>query len=315
VASGGDDDRTIQLRRPVRRRRRLLPLVLAAFALLLLGFGAALFWRPAPPAFAIRTGGVAEILATRSDGLTIFSFADNPHILVLDFASLRTQGLMLNRVAALIEKAGLPRDRVLSDAALAEAIRAGGDTMETFYFGHDYSAAELARFFALAAAQGLALNPQEQRLAALARARGWLEPGADGALISLPNAGLNPFIDVAGRDTILHHELSHGAYFTEPAYAGYTQQFWRDTLTPAQRAGFRAFLGSEGYDTGIEDLMMNEMQAYLMHTADPRFCTPAALHLTPAAMAALQAAFLRGMPPGWLRAQTPGTMFDAAAGG
>lgn len=308
-----NDDRTIKLRRPAPRRRRRLPFALAVFALLLLGLGAALFWRPAPPSFVLRTAGVAEILATRSDGLTIFSFADEPRILVLDFASLRTQGLMLNRVAALIEKAGLPRDRVLSDMALDDAIRAGGDTMETFYFGHDYSAAELARFFALAARQGVALNAEERTLAALARARGWLAPGADGALISLPNAGLNPFIDAAGRDTILHHELSHGAYFTEPAYAAYTQRFWRDTLSAAQRAGFRAFLGSEGYDTGIEDLMMNEMQAYLMHTADPRFCTPAALHLTPAAMAALQAAFLRGMPPGWLRAQTPGAMFNAAA--
>ena len=38
--------------------------------------------------------------------LTVFRLADNPRILVLDFASLHEQGEMLNRVAAFVEKAG-----------------------------------------------------------------------------------------------------------------------------------------------------------------------------------------------------------------
>ena len=80
----------------------------------------------------------------------MFRFAANPRILVLDFASLREQGMMLNRVAALVEKAGLPHDRVLTDSELDQAIHAQGDTVETFYYGHDYSAAALVRFFALA---------------------------------------------------------------------------------------------------------------------------------------------------------------------
>ena len=66
--------------------------------------------------------------------LTVFRFADNPRILVLDFASLHEQGKMLNRVAAFVEKAGLPHDRVLTDGELEPAIRAQGDTVETFYY-------------------------------------------------------------------------------------------------------------------------------------------------------------------------------------
>ena len=77
----------------------------------------------------------------------MFRFADNPAILVLDFASLHEQGKMLNRVAAFVEKARLPHDRVLTDSELDAAIQAKGDTVETFYFGHDYAAASLARFF------------------------------------------------------------------------------------------------------------------------------------------------------------------------
>jgi hypothetical protein len=82
--------------------------------------------------------------------LTVFRFADNPRILVLNFPSLHDQGRMLNRVAAFAEKVGLPRDRVLTDGQLDQAIRAQGDTIETFYYGHDYGADTLIRFFAVA---------------------------------------------------------------------------------------------------------------------------------------------------------------------
>ena len=36
----------------------------------------------------------------------------------------------------------------------------------------------------------------------------------------------------------------------------------------------RAFLGREDYDVRDEELMYNEMQAYLMFTRDPVFFTP-----------------------------------------
>jgi len=72
-------------------------------------------------------------------------------------------------------------------------------------------------------------------------------------------------------------------------------------MTEAERTAFRGYLGREEYDTGIEELMYNEMQAYLMFTRDPLFFTPDMAGLTRARLTELQEKFLAGMPAGWLR--------------
>ena len=95
-------------------------------------------------------------------------------------------------------------------------IRAQGDTVETFYFGHDYAAASLARFFALADSQRIELDPQEEKLRALLRQEGWLAPGVAAGLISVPAVGSDPRITAAARTAILRHELSHGEFFSNP---------------------------------------------------------------------------------------------------
>ncbi len=273
---------------------------------------------PAPPLLVvpgedIRTGSEAAILANDPEHLTVFRFAPNPGILVLDFPDLAQQGQMLNRVAAFVEKAGLPHDRVLTDAELDAAIRTSGETPSTYYYGHDYRAADLVRFFALADVDGVALTPEEERLRRLLRQVGWTNTNAAGALISIPRTGADPLVDLTARGTILHHELSHGEYFTNRAYAAYVATFWRDEMQDTDRAAFRRFLAADGYDPAIEDLMMNEMQAYLMHTRDPRFFNPANFGIAPARLADLQATFLLGMPPGWLRDCTPGPAAPAPA--
>ncbi len=255
----------------------------------------------AVPAFIIRTADRRQILADVPDHLTVFRFAANPRIVVLDFPSLRMQGLMLDRVAALIEKAGLPRDRVVSEAELLAAIHAHGDTISTYYYGHDYSAADLVRFFALAQADHIALNPQEQRLHALMSQLGWFAPGVQAGLITLPRRGANPYVTQEARSVILAHELSHGEFFSDPAYAAYVRQFWAHDLTASERAGMRRFLGKEEYDTTDRTLMLNEMQAYVMFTRDPVFFRAADIGISDARRAQLQREFLAGMPPGWLK--------------
>lgn len=257
------------------------------------------------PAYPIRTASEADILVDAPEQLAIFRFAPNPHVLVLDFPSLRQQGEMLNRIAALVEKAGQPRDRVLTDPELAAAIRAAGETVESYYYGHDYRAADLARFFALADRDHVQLTREEEQLRGLLRQEGWLSPGAVAALISIPRLGAEKFIDEAARATILHHELSHGEYFTDPDYAGFTRRFWHTVMTDDDRARFRAFLASQGYDTGLEDLMMNEMQAYLMHTPDQRFFNARAVGLPQERLDRLRVLFAAEMPRGWLRDETP----------
>jgi len=254
-----------------------------------------------PPAFTILTADQAAIDADRPAGMTVFRFADDPSIVVLDFASLRAQGLMLNRVAAFVEKAAAPRDYVLNDAQLNALIRAGGDTMETFYYGHDYSAASLARFFAAAAQQNIRLRPQEEALHRLLDQLGWLAPGVRAALISVPRVGANATVTPEARRVILRLELAHGAYFSDPLYAAYVHAFWGLALSDAEREAIRRFLRAEEYDARDPALVENEMQAYLMFTRDSEFFTPADIDMTPRRLAELQNSFHSNMPHGWLR--------------
>jgi len=255
----------------------------------------------AVPAFIIRTADRRQILADDPEHLTVFRFAPNPRIVVLDFPSLRMQGLMLDRVAALIEKAGMPRNRVVTRAELLAAIHAHGDTISTYYYGHDYSAADLVRFFTLAQADHITLNPEEQRLRALMSQLGWFAPGVQAGLITLPRRGANAYVTQEARSVILSHELSHGEFFSDPAYAAYVRHFWAHDLTASERAGMRRFLGKEEYDTTDRELMLNEMQAYVMFTRDPVFFRAADIGISHARRAALQRAFLAGMPPSWLK--------------
>jgi hypothetical protein len=241
------------------------------------------------------------LLAETVTTATAHPFALAQAVLVLLYPSLHSQALAMNRVGAFVEKAGLPRDRVLDDAALDAAIAASGDNFDTYYLGHDYKAADLARFFTTARQDSVALRPEERALQATLQARGMLAPGAVGAIITLPNLTSDGSVDAAARATILRHELSHGIYFTDSAYAAATTQFWNQAMTAAQRTAFRTMLGHEGYDTSNEDLMRNEMQAYLVHTRDARFFNPASLGLPASEIAALRQSFVVSMPAGWLR--------------
>ncbi len=290
------DDRTVVLPEPFARRARPATGALACGALAAAGaLALALLWlRPWHARFAPPLADEAALLAARPTVLTVRRWTPDPSVLVLDFPTLAEQGRMLNRVATLAEKRGQPRGRVLDDAELADAIAASGATADTYYYGHDYGAAEIARFFALAERDGVSLNPDEARLRNLAVAAGWLDPHANGALISIPAPGAR--VDAAARAVILHHELSHGEFFTRPGYAAWTRRFWRTLLTPGERERMRAWLASEGYDPGEEEMMMNEAQAYLVWTSDPAFFTPALVGMTDARAQALRAAFLDGRP-------------------
>lgn len=255
---------------------------------------------PAPPtATRVEIGPpiaeTAEILAHRAGAPTMFRLAENPSVFVADFPGLDAQGAAFNRAAALIEKTGMPRDRLLDDAALAGAIARSGDTAGTYYYGHNYRGRELERVFALADRDGIALTAEETWLRGeIARIRRLLPAPADFAVISVP--GLEERVDEAMRRAILLHEIGHGHFFTDARFAAHVARVWRDVFTEEERARFRAFLEREGYDPAIEEVMINESMAYLLFTPDPRFFTPGHAGLTDARAEALRAALRVGAP-------------------
>lgn len=254
---------------------------------------------PAPPPLAERLSGLpplldeAAIAEHRAATPIMLRYAGNGAVFVLDFPTLEAQGAALNRVAALVEKAGLPRHRVLTEAEMAEAISRADDTPGTFYYGHNYRGGDLARFFRLAVEAGVALRAEEVWVAArLQQARALVPAGQEIVLLSI--AAPDARMAEGWRNTILRHELGHGLYGTTPAYAAAIRRAWNEAFTEAERAAFRAFLGREGYDTEIEELMVDETQAYLLHTPDPRFFAPGHVGMTEAEVARLRALLREG---------------------
>jgi hypothetical protein len=256
---------------------------------------------------------LSQLLSGRSSDWRVVRLRDNPAILVIEFPSLAEQGAALNRVAALVQKAGAPRDRVLPDEELAAFIDRDGDNAQTFFAGHDYTDADLVRFFRLAAAQGQPLNLHEERLRrVLVQARflrGDAVPSAAGwtvqALITFtavqPDDPATPFdeaVDVRRRESVLRHEYGHGLFHTQPAYRERCRRFWVEALSTAQRESIRTWLAGQGYDRHDEELMINEAQALLMHTPDTRAFDARSVGIDSKELAALRRQFWRDAPKG-----------------
>ncbi len=296
------------------QERRLILLAAGATAAVGLAAGAAWWLWPDgsrsppadPPAMPPRPAAIPvtapplldtqALLAQAAAIPTAMRWASNPLVWVLGFPDLRSQGRAMNRAAALLEKAHTPRDRVLDDAALAAAIATDRRTEESWYFGQNYRASELARFLTLAARDGVTLNPLEAWLAEQVALSRQVEPGRDAAFITLP--ALGPQVDGTLRAAILRHELGHGQFFTMPLFAAHVMRVWAQGFTEADRSDFRRFLAAEGYDPALDEVMANEAMAYLLYTEDRRFFDPARDLGWPDTRADVLRALLRqGAPP------------------
>jgi len=289
----------------------LLVLVLSGAALLRhAGVGPPL--EPAPASAAgLATASIDELLALRPDGdWQPRWLRDNAAVLVIQFPGLRAQGRVLNRAAALIEKGGQRRDRVLTGAGLQAAIAASGDNEASYFLGHDYRAEDLARFYNLAQDQQVALNADEMRLRRLLLDAGLLQSDgtgrvsgrADRALISFsaeqaddPATPQDEGMDARRRESVLTHELSHGRYFTDARYHDHCWHFWRERLSETERQTWRRYLDHLGYDPANEALMVNEMQALLMHTPDTRDFDAAALGMAARELEGMRVRFRPGL--------------------
>ena len=186
-----------------------------------------------------------------------------------------------------------------------------GDNIATFYQGHDYRAASVARFFTLAQSQRVPLAPQESRLQSLLLEAGAMRRESNGAfratgeeaVISFtgvqaddPATAPDEAVDSPRRAAVLRHELSHGEFFANPAYRLHSMNFWRRALRESERKLFSAYLKGLDYDPADEELMANETQAFLMHTPDARAFSAGQLGISEAALAELRSRFRVGEP-------------------
>lgn len=250
----------------------------------------------------------STILNNKSDRVSVFDYDGRSLILIIDFPTLSEQGRMFNRVVALIERVGAPRERVLDNAELAQFIRAVGKTEATLAYGNDFLVAELVVFFNLADMAGIQLTAQETALRRLLLDRrlmavrnGFFQALVPHAvLLSLPqeSAGSpgNPPVAALARQTILMHEVGHAVFYTNPLYANYCRQFWHGTLSEEQRAAFRKFLSGSSYNPDNEEMMVNETQAYLLYTPDPKAFNPKLVGLREKEIESLRAKFWQGFP-------------------
>ncbi len=216
----------------------------------------------------------SEIMNSTENGTEFFQMEQNKNIYVIDFKTMNEQNNTFNRIVAFVETPNFPKNRVLTNDELSKASIEG-------LLGHDYKSSDLAKFFTLSKNQKITLNKEEKELLSVLLENGIIIKSNTGYISSSPERALitllelsednletsqNEEIDKLTRETTLEHELSHGEYFTNVKYANFCKVFWDGFLTRRERNIFKKYLEDSSYDSNNEDLMINEMQAHLIHT-------------------------------------------------
>jgi hypothetical protein len=248
-------------------------------AALVLGCVAAA-WAQEPSFPAPRVASYNEILNNGERDLSTYRFSRHNRVLIIDFPTLAQQGATFNRISAFIERQQAPRDRVLTDAELTRYLEALGRSPETLSYGNNFTVGNLVLFFNVADDRGVDLNTFERALLKLLvdqqmvfkRTGFYQATEVDSVVLSIPKTGAAPSAAQAVtrdiRNSILRHELSHAEFYVNARYAEFCRAFWREGLTEEQRNGFREFFARSTYDTSLEEVVINEWQAYLVHTPD-----------------------------------------------
>jgi hypothetical protein len=226
--------------------------ILAVFFFITTGAGAFTLSSPVP-------ADLQQVLAApetqwRDPVEEVYRWESFPDILIIDTASFSIQDRMFTRLAYFTEKKGF-RGRLLTNAELDG--RHGWNA-------HDYGAEALSAFFNAAAAAGFPMNPEEIALRALAvdecilrEESGRFLPAKGGVLALCRSSS------AIERRLLLAHESFHGIFFSSEEYRQFCFTLW-DSLPTSDRAFYRAFLDSLGYDAADRYLVVNEFQAYLM---------------------------------------------------
>ncbi len=252
----------------------------------------------------------SQIVGSRTGQFAVWRYAQNPSIYVFDFPGLALQGRSFNRITQFTEQqTSEPYPRVLTEQEMAMRLAAARRTESDFAFGHDVMVHELVTFFNMAQRDKVPLNPEEAAIRDFLVSQGmmkdwrgfWQAVEPNNVILSIPqtqekSAG-EPLINATARYAILLHEMAHGEYYTNQYFTAYCRRYWQESLSDAQREAFKTFLSKYGYATGSDELVINEMQAYLMFTPDPASFSARKLGVSAEELDAMRDAFRKGKPP------------------
>lgn len=254
-------------------------------------------------------GDYHDILDFSSNQSVIWEYKGMKNVYLIDFPTLLVQGRTFNRITHLIQQSFEPYKKVLTEQELMARLSAIDRTMETMAAGHDVLLDELALFFNLAKRDKIALFTEEQLLLEFLLQKQQLmvwkgiynAPDPNGVLLSVPQVQKKTDgtyrVSPLARKTIVMHELSHAEYYTNPYYAEYCRKFWVDSLDELLRQKFLTFLSKYNYAVFGIELVINEMQAYLMFTPDVLSFSASKLGVSPEVLSAMRQAFREGKPP------------------
>ena len=275
-----------------------------------LGASALVFALSSAWAIDVSSGDFQTVLNARNENVVIWQMAENPNIYVFDFKGLNNQGRSFNRITQFTEQQTTePYPKVLNNLELSRYIEAARRTQADFACGHDVLVGELVQFFNYALRDKVELNPEEILVRDFLTEQGLIRfwrgfyqaMRPDVVILAVPQTqdrkANEPMVSTGARYAILLHELAHGEYYTNTHYQKFCQRFWYETLTENQREAFKKFLGNFNYAVNNEELLINEMQAYLMFTPDPKSFSARKLGVSDAELDQMRSAFRRASPP------------------
>lgn len=266
------------------------------------GVAAASGWNPVTAEFQ-------TILNSKSSSMGAWRLTENLEVIVLDFPTMKQQGQTFNRITQLTEQFSAAYKRVLTGEEFSKYLESIRRTDSNFAYGHDVLVSELALFYNLADRDKIELTAGEATLREFLVEQGLLRSWRginqalkpDVVLVTVPQTRERgdgePKISESARRAILLHEVSHGEFYSNANYANYCRKFWSETLTDNQREIFTKFLSKYNYSVNQDELLINEMQAYLIFTPDPNSFSAAKLGVSDEELAEMRNAFRRGRPP------------------
>lgn len=228
------------------------------------------------------------------NSFVMYRWSEHPDVVIVHFDSYLFQSRALSRMA-MYEEMAISRGRIMPKLELEAWFTEHGSTLEGIFGAHDYETEDLAAFYNALWQSGEDPYPEELKLLDALVAEGLLQLDMGGPADLLERSaapysaiGDQAVLSFATRLALdessrqlqgradrqweggaLQHEMLHGVFFTDEAYAQRCTEFWQQRFSEEERACLRILLASLNYDPDFEELMINEFQAYMLTPQGP----------------------------------------------